>query len=346
MSWRNAVAAFVAMRPIAVLDSPSCTRKHASSCELCAAVCPKEAITLDPLGASVEEGACIGCGLCSTVCPVEAISGVGQVPSAIAQKLAAGKALRCDVARVLEPERDEDVVDVPCVASVHPEALAAGALAGEGAKVVTGPCTDCPFGSQTQTSFVLDEARAIVDARRSGAVIRVETVVDHVESPRRSKNRPVDRPRPEMSRRSLFGLRKAPRTSTANTDALLDMLPGASAREVLLTVDEHAPQPQIRAEPACTACSGCVAICPVDALTLEQGELWFHPQSCVGCGECVRICPEQALRRDGWAQQAANLQLITVELGHCERCSRPLGPGEDGTCHNCRTRSSLASGIL
>ncbi len=44
-------------------------------CGACVAVCPKQAISLDPSGkAVVDESKCDGCGTCVGVCPTNSIS--------------------------------------------------------------------------------------------------------------------------------------------------------------------------------------------------------------------------------------------------------------------------------
>lgn len=45
----------------------------------------------------------------------------------------------------------------------------------------------------------------------------------------------------------------------------------------------------------CCYCGGCVGICPVDAMTLEETELRIDPGKCNRCGFCVSFCPVGAL---------------------------------------------------
>ena len=48
---------------------------------------------------------------------------------------------------------------------------------------------------------------------------------------------------------------------------------------------------------ACTQCGRCAAICPADALALENGEVAFvNPQACTYCTLCEGICPVGAIR--------------------------------------------------
>ena len=54
--------------------------------------------------------------------------------------------------------------------------------------------------------------------------------------------------------------------------------------------------------PKCVSCGGCVGICPVDALNLEEGrDLNVDNEKCINCAACVRFCPVGALKvkKDG-----------------------------------------------
>ena len=45
----------------------------------------------------------------------------------------------------------------------------------------------------------------------------------------------------------------------------------------------------------CVYCGGCVASCPVSALTLYETRVVCDEAKCVSCGTCVRACPMQAI---------------------------------------------------
>ena len=44
----------------------------------------------------------------------------------------------------------------------------------------------------------------------------------------------------------------------------------------------------------CTACGACVAVCPVNALTLD-GKIVLDAKKCIGCATCVGTCPTFSL---------------------------------------------------
>lgn len=46
----------------------------------------------------------------------------------------------------------------------------------------------------------------------------------------------------------------------------------------------------------CCYCGGCVGVCPVDALELEETVLKIG-EKCTGCGLCAKFCPVGALSK-------------------------------------------------
>lgn len=45
----------------------------------------------------------------------------------------------------------------------------------------------------------------------------------------------------------------------------------------------------------CFMCAGCVSVCPVMALTLEEVKI-VCDEKCTNCGICVKACPAGALK--------------------------------------------------
>ncbi|NQT27696.1 4Fe-4S binding protein [candidate division KSB1 bacterium] len=41
----------------------------------------------------------------------------------------------------------------------------------------------------------------------------------------------------------------------------------------------------------CDFCGTCVAVCPADAITLEESAISVDPETCTVCLNCVHICP-------------------------------------------------------
>lgn len=46
----------------------------------------------------------------------------------------------------------------------------------------------------------------------------------------------------------------------------------------------------------CLRCGGCVAVCPVLALELEESGLKNDKSKCILCGICQKMCPVGAIK--------------------------------------------------
>jgi Fe-S-cluster-containing hydrogenase component 2 len=46
----------------------------------------------------------------------------------------------------------------------------------------------------------------------------------------------------------------------------------------------------------CLSCAGCVGVCPVDAISLEDMRIKVSEARCTNCGICVRFCPAGAMK--------------------------------------------------
>lgn len=47
----------------------------------------------------------------------------------------------------------------------------------------------------------------------------------------------------------------------------------------------------------CTGCESCVDVCPVEAISMEDGKAVIS-DACVDCGQCVDECPVEAISMD------------------------------------------------
>jgi len=45
----------------------------------------------------------------------------------------------------------------------------------------------------------------------------------------------------------------------------------------------------------CYLCGSCVAVCPKEAIIIENDEWKFFQEKCIGCKFCVLACPVGAL---------------------------------------------------
>ncbi len=45
----------------------------------------------------------------------------------------------------------------------------------------------------------------------------------------------------------------------------------------------------------CCGCKDCEAVCPVGAITIEDGASHIDPETCIGCGLCQGVCTYDAI---------------------------------------------------
>lgn len=49
-------------------------------------------------------------------------------------------------------------------------------------------------------------------------------------------------------------------------------------------------------EKDCTGCGSCVAVCPTEAITMNEDNIAVvNEDLCIGCGSCVGVCPTEAM---------------------------------------------------
>ncbi len=49
----------------------------------------------------------------------------------------------------------------------------------------------------------------------------------------------------------------------------------------------------------CTGCELCLAVCPVEAISMEDDTAVIDQDVCTECETCVDECPEDAIEVDG-----------------------------------------------
>jgi len=80
-------------------------------------------------------------------------------------------------------------------------------------------------------------------------------------------------------------------------DTVSDAL-GAAAKASLFLKGEYittSPEKAFVIEDLCDGSGLCVPVCPVNAITLEEGKAKINPFICIGCGACIPVCPREAI---------------------------------------------------
>ena len=335
-------------------------RSDDERCAACILACPQHALWFDAAGAwRVDPGSCDGCGACASACPSQAIDPPGVRTAELERLPRAGASitLRC--------RRHHDDGVAPCLAAVHPEALATLMLRARERTIHVdlAACERCPSGAlRPVIEAHLERARAF--ACTAGGEPRIEL----------QRPAPPDAASaPALSRRDLFG-RVRTHAEALVGDALAH---GSGARDArlphraaLLRAARERDRPGDAPPPTCDVlgaffvawdlgdtCDGCHAhggprcarVCPNRAWRLERGEgeatLMHDPASCSGCGACQRSCPRSALTArpapvtaDGGARAARS-----VPLARCRGCRRSASVGADGLCPHCAKRARLVA---
>jgi len=48
----------------------------------------------------------------------------------------------------------------------------------------------------------------------------------------------------------------------------------------------------------CVGCEACAGVCPVSAISIEDGKATVDADTCVECGACASTCPVGAISQD------------------------------------------------
>lgn len=288
-----------------VTDVSRCLRMRysESSCCHCVDSCPHGAVTLDG-GLAINRELCRGCLLCTAVCPAGALEQHGNFDACLSQ-----------LSRVPEPvlgcPRTKACANVTmaCLGGLSEEHLLALCHTVTGRLTLNlSACTDCPNSAiisplrqrltALSSSGLLENGCQIVIAEkvaqidfRDESVNRRSFFASFRDSLFKSANAvlsPNDEP---AERRTEYALKRLPARRK-----LLNRTVARLADEVkipLLGRYEH----QISFSGSCTACQGCVAICPAGALSTNTptDHPQFDPQRCTGCGLCVEFCLDGTL---------------------------------------------------
>lgn len=100
-------------------------------------------------------------------------------------------------------------------------------------------------------------------------------------------------------------------------DTVSDAL-GAAARASLFLKGDYittSPEKAIVIADLCNGCGNCVPICPVNAITMQEGKAKIGPFQCIGCGACIPVCPKEAIefRNSMTKQIIATLRGVLAE---------------------------------
>jgi heterodisulfide reductase subunit A len=73
---------------------------------------------------------------------------------------------------------------------------------------------------------------------------------------------------------------------------------GASAKAALFLKSDYvttSPEKAYVIADVCNGCGACVPICPVNAISMQNGKAKVDAFQCTGCGACIPVCPQEAI---------------------------------------------------
>jgi len=292
-----------------VLDATRCLpmRFSDSSCKHCVDICPHRAVSLDGFLA-INPNHCSGCMLCTAVCPAGALELNIDFQATLAQ-----------LSRVPEPvlgcrlTAECSNATLPCLGGLSEEHLLSLSHSLSGKLTLNAvKCSDCPNGIMiSRLQQLLGE---LCNSGLSGSSCQIVIALSAPELHYRPEA--VDRRGFFKSfRNSLFQGAAAILSSNSenpvkSTEYIGKKLP---ARMALLNQTLSRLTPELRSRvlgryghqisfnDSCTACQGCVAICPTGALRTESPDdhPFFDQSLCTGCALCVEFCMDEALKLAG-----------------------------------------------
>ena len=288
------------------LDNSRCLsiRFSESGCRRCVEICPHNAISIDDQ-LSINPQRCTGCLLCTTVCP----SGALEINHSLA-------ACRAALAKVANPV-------LGCcrtVATSNSTLACLGGLSDEHVAFLThsltgnltlnlGNCDGCPNSAMLplllqRVQWFMESGMEQGGCRIGTADVDPKVVLEHQKLDRRSffsslrstlfqsaavvmhtATEPVERS-------SSYGDKRVPQRRE-----LLNLIIPKLTAELQQLFSYHFVH-QVSFSPGCTACQGCVAICPSGALTTRDRHQQpdFVPVRCTGCELCVEFCLDRAIQ--------------------------------------------------
>ena len=66
-------------------------------------------------------------------------------------------------------------------------------------------------------------------------------------------------------------------------------------KKAALAVEGAFPSPGGYSIRLCDQCGTCAEVCPVEAISAENGVYLIDAETCIGCGTCVEECPNQVM---------------------------------------------------
>jgi len=279
-------------------------RYSESSCRRCVKICPHQAVSVDEY-LRVDPERCTGCLICTTVCPSGALEINHQLDACLV-------ALRKVENPVLGCCRTSEAANasLSCLGGLSDEHLLSliHGLTGE-LQLNLSNCRDCP--NSPMLDLLLERLRRLVaqGLDQGGCKLSTAESATALRLQQERLNRRsffssfrsalfqsaavvVNAAHHSGERRSEYGEKRVPERRQ-----LLNRTVRNLPTELGLQIARQYTY-QLTFNENCSACQGCVAICPSGALTTvtRDQQPTFFQENCTGCGLCSEFCLDQALQ--------------------------------------------------
>ena len=342
----------VTYQPVASVRADRCMSE--AGCDLCTAVCPRNALSVVRGKLNVDKSACDACGLCITACPRNAV----ELPAASLREfeveleaLLTAPGLQpsdprailyvCDGNLPLLGELSKDghsyaagwlPLRVPCAGMVSPGWILQSLALGASAVGIIACGGDCEFGQQERTAATVAYCHDLLEllgvSRDKLRVLEPSSVTDMADV--------LNRPFEDGSVHTNSALERAClKEPSATASALLHLDEASDGAVPVALRHDLSPLGVVHIDAqGCTGCESCARACPTDALTSREEAdaltITFDPNLCTGCSLCARWCPENVISvskvTDLHALRDGRTVLYHDTQAHCERCGVAFAP--------------------
>lgn len=289
------------------VDRSRCSRHRfaRSACRNCTTVCPTGAVRWTEEGLSVDAKSCTLCLLCTASCPTGALRGGDVRLATCINDLAAHEQ---PVLGCRKHGGDAAHVRLPCLGALaSPKALLLlDLLFPDGLQINLSHCRDCENAAVPAAIETVGTALAV-----AGCSSRLRFVTEKAD---------LEFSLPTLSRREFFTFFKerSVRSARGVIDRILESAEDKSygdknlpelhellkrtinrmSETPLALAAARLTTPKVVMSEKCSGCTGCVGICPTDALVPAEADRappLFVSDYCVDCGLCANFCRRAAI---------------------------------------------------
>jgi len=342
-------------RHLATFHSEECLNatRRLAKCELCHAICPKEAIKPGYPLPEFNQSDCVKCKACLPICPVGAYKAEDSVLpllKCITRFHPQSLELICE--KHPAPEAGIPNTEIAfqirgCLAGLGSGAyLALFALGVEHVIARTDACGNCEWGKlYPRIESQIQETRTFLSAWEWDEKLSSISMPPDNDNPKR----PIwNTEKVPVSRRDLFRLPSQQSEFTLARELAADLEdthyhPSRNRARLIASIRKLIEAQPPHMEPlldnlgfvtlsvdeSCTACGSCARICPTGALIFESDKkektyhLKFAPELCIDCKVCLHACMPHSLTLDSkpsFEYVFGNAKPITIREGQLTRC--------------------------